>query len=171
MVLHTCFEADAHLTRMLQVVYISDVGAAHHSVFMGLAIPTAVLFFVCIYLDFHLRHIRRIPKRQRGRERAWAAVATFFAFSTMVFCILLTIFDAFNHDNLHWGFAVVFFISLIICGVASLVEIACESWALVIVLEAVSSVVWKNSGTGTMDLRGSSELHQGSVDLQCSSVM
>lgn len=60
------------------------------------------------------------------RERWWAAVSVLFAFFTMLFCILLTIFDAFHHDNLHWGFAVVFFISLIICGIAYLVEIGRE---------------------------------------------
>lgn len=106
------------------VVYISDVGAAHKAVFIALASTTAVLFFVTISLDFLLRHMKRIPKRLRRRERAWAVVSTFFAFFTMLFCILLTIFDAFNHDTLHWPFAATFFICLVLSGIANLVEIA-----------------------------------------------
>lgn len=53
--------------RLLQVVYISDVGAAHKAVFIALASTTAVLFFVTISLDFLLRHMKRIPKRLRRR--------------------------------------------------------------------------------------------------------
>ena len=38
--------------------------------------------------------------------------------------LLQTIFDAFNHSNLHWAFALAFFICLVISGIANLTEIA-----------------------------------------------
>ena len=37
-----------------------------------------------------------------------------FAFFTAIFVILLSVFDAFNHSNLHWPFALTFFICLVI---------------------------------------------------------
>ena len=61
------------------------------------------------------------------RERIWAFISSFFAFFTMLFCILLTIFDAFNHSSLHWPFAATFFICLVLSGIANLVEIACKA--------------------------------------------
>ena len=38
--------------------------------------------------------------------------------------MLQTIFDAFKHDNLHWAFALTFFVCLVISGIANLTEIA-----------------------------------------------
>lgn len=112
------------------VVYISDVGADNHTLFIVLGSLTAVFFFLSIYLDFQLRHAYRIPVRIKKYERAASGLSVIFAFICAVCCILLTIFDAFNHSHLHWGFSGVFFVALIISGVCNMVEIAGKAFLL-----------------------------------------
>ena len=87
------------------VVYISDVGADNHALFIVLGTLTALLFFASIFLDYRLRHTARIPARVRRIERVAAALSVIFAFICALGCILLTIFDAFRHQTLHWTFS------------------------------------------------------------------
>lgn len=105
------------------VVYISDVGAANHALFIVLGTLTAILFFASIYLDYRLRHTYRIPVRVRRYERAASALSVIFAFICALGCILLTIFDAFAHPTLHWTFSGIFFVALLLSGLFNMVEI------------------------------------------------
>ena len=57
------------------VVYISDVGADNHALFIVLGTLTAILFFSSIYLDYRLRHTYRIPVRVTRYERAASALS------------------------------------------------------------------------------------------------
>ena len=110
------------------VVYISDVGADNHALFIVLGTLTAVFFFVSIFLDYRLRHTERIPVRVRRYERASAAISVIFAFICAVACILLTIFDAFAHETLHWTFSGIFFIALLISGLFNMIELGGNSF-------------------------------------------
>ena len=105
------------------MVYISDVGADNHALFIVLGTLTAVFFFASIFLDYRLRHIERIPVRVRRYERASSAISVIFAFICALGCILLTIFDAFAHPTLHWTFSGIFFIALLISGLFNMVEL------------------------------------------------
>ena len=109
------------------VVYISDVGADNHTLFIVLGTLTAVFFFLSIYLDFQLRHKYRIPVRVKRSHRAASGLSVIFAFICAVGCILLTIFDAFNHSTLHWTFSGIFFVALLLSGLFNMVEIGGET--------------------------------------------
>ena len=109
------------------VVYISDVGADNHALFIVLGTLTAIFFFASIYLDYRLRHLHRIPVRVRRYERAASAISVIFAFICSLGCILLTIFDAFAHPTLHWTFSGIFFVALLISGLFNMIEIGGKS--------------------------------------------
>lgn len=119
------------------VVYISDVGADNHTLFIVLGTLTAVFFFVSIYLDFQLRHKYRIPVRVKRVERASSGLSVIFAFICAVACILLTIFDAFNHEVLHWTFSGIFFVALLLSGLFNMIEIGGDL-GLLLVLHATA---------------------------------
>jgi len=109
------------------VVYISDVGADNHALFIVLGTLTALLFFASIYLDYRLRHTYRIPTRVRRYERAASALSLIFAFVCALGCILLTIFDAFAHPTLHWTFSGIFFVALLLSGLFNMIELGGET--------------------------------------------
>ena len=115
------------------VVYISDVGADNHTLFIVLGTLTAVFFFLSIYLDFQLRHKHRIPVRVKRSHRAASGLSVIFAFICAVGCILLTIFDAFNHSTLHWTFSGIFFVALLLSGLFNMIEVGGEAVALSVV--------------------------------------
>ena len=108
------------------VVYISDVGGANHALFIVLGTLTAIFFFGSIFLDYRLRHTARIPARVRRIERVAAALSVIFAFICALGCILLTIFDTFHHQTLHWTFAGIFFVALLLSGLFNLIELGGE---------------------------------------------
>lgn len=113
------------------VVYISDVGGANHALFIVLGTLTAIFFFASIFLDYRLRHTARIPVRVRRIERVAAALSVIFAFICALGCILLTIFDTFNHSTLHWTFAIIFFVALLLSGLFNMIELGgeiCMQW-------------------------------------------
>ena len=105
------------------VVYISDVGADNHALFIVLGTLTAVFFFASIFLDYRLRHTARIPERVRRIERVSAALSVIFALICALGCILLTIFDAFRHQTLHWTFSGIFFVALLLSGLFNMIEL------------------------------------------------
>ncbi|DBA98357.1 TPA: hypothetical protein ACH3X3_012374 [Trebouxia sp. C0006] len=105
------------------VVYISDVGADNHALFIVLGTLTALFFFASIYLDYRLRHTYRIPTRVRRYERAASGLSLIFAFICALGCILLTIFDAFAHPTLHWTFSGIFFVALLLSGMFNMIEL------------------------------------------------
>ena len=108
------------------VVYISDVGGANHALFIVLGTLTAICFFGSIFLDYRLRHTARIPARVRRIERVAAALSVIFAFICALGCILLTIFDTFHHQTLHWTFAGIFFVALLLSGLFNMIELGGE---------------------------------------------
>lgn len=113
------------------VVYISDVGGDNHALFIVLGTLTAIFFFASIFLDYRLRHTARIPVRVRRIERISAALSVIFAFICAVGCILLTIFDTFHHSTLHWTFAIIFFVALLLSGLFNMIELGgetCMQW-------------------------------------------
>ena len=105
------------------IVYISDVGAANHTLFIVLASISAVLYFWSLWMDYRLRHSQRIASRMRRFESWMAGCAIIAAFISAVNLILLSVYDAFNHDTTHWTCAVIFFIALIVSGVFNMAEI------------------------------------------------
>ena len=108
------------------VVYISDVGAANHALFIVLGTLTALSFFGSIFLDYRLRHSARIPARVRTIERVSAALSVIFAFICALGCILLTVFDTFKHQTLHWTFSAIFFVALLLSGLFNMIELGGE---------------------------------------------
>ena len=109
------------------IVYISDVGAANHALFIVLGSIAAVLYFLSLWLDYRLRHSQRIASRLRRFESWMSSIAILAGFVSAVCLILLTIFDAFNHSSIHWPCAIVFFIALVISGIFNMAEIGGES--------------------------------------------
>ncbi|KAI8577928.1 hypothetical protein K450DRAFT_249913 [Umbelopsis ramanniana AG] len=99
------------------IVYISDVGAVHKTLFIVIGTVIGVLYVVTLVLDYVLRRRKLLrPMERRKSEKPLAIAAIFFGFIACLGLILLTIFDAFNHSTLHWTFALIFFVGLAISG-------------------------------------------------------
>lgn len=81
------------------IVYISDIGAVHKTLFIILSSILAVLYLVTkIILTIVNKFLYEIV----------------FGITTSSFLILLSVFDAFDHEQLHFIFAFLFFISTLL---------------------------------------------------------
>ncbi|PWN35363.1 uncharacterized protein FA14DRAFT_160543 [Meira miltonrushii] len=90
------------------VVFISDVGAAHHTYFIIFAVLSAVAYMATTLLERHLRHQRRIPGSVRKKQTVLDSFSVAFAIIGAIGLILLSIFDDVEYPRVHWSMTVVF---------------------------------------------------------------
>lgn len=108
------------------VVFISDVGAVHKKVFIGIAATTSGLYIMSLFAERWLRHIDRLPTDLRRREKIFDWVAIVFGIIGAAGLILCSIFDAFNYSYIHWPMALVFIVGTALSGIFQSAEI----WSL-----------------------------------------
>jgi len=108
------------------VVFISDVGAVHKKVFIGISCTTAGLYIMSLFAERWLRHIDRIPTDLRKREKVFDWMAIVFAIIGSLGLIFCSIFDAFNYSTVHWSMALIFVVFVALSGIFQSAEI----WSL-----------------------------------------
>ena len=98
------------------ILYISQIGAVYHILFIVGCVITATFFILTLIL-FMFTH--------RGHPRRWADVLTFIFGCISATClILLSIFDSEKYDALHWGFTIAFVLFGILSGLFNVVAIS-----------------------------------------------
>ncbi|KDN51337.1 hypothetical protein K437DRAFT_56073 [Tilletiaria anomala UBC 951] len=90
------------------IVFVSDIGAAHHAFFIGLSCTTAGLYILTVLIERQLRHSRRIPGSVRRRTTVFDVASVIFAIIGSLGLIFLSIFDAFDYSTVHWSMTVIF---------------------------------------------------------------
>lgn len=108
------------------VVYVSDVGADNHKLFIAITAVTAAFYILSLWAERWLRHLDRLPADVRRRERYldWAAII--FGTIAAIALLMLGIFDAFNHSTVHWSMTVIFVLGTAISAIFQSGEI----WSL-----------------------------------------
>lgn len=90
------------------VVFISDSGATHKTFFIIFCCLTAAFYILTTFAERHLRHQRRIPGSVRRKQTILDICSVVCAIIGSAALILLSIFDAFNHSNVHWSMTLIF---------------------------------------------------------------
>ncbi|ORX35398.1 Frag1/DRAM/Sfk1 family-domain-containing protein [Kockovaella imperatae] len=108
------------------VVFISDVGAAHHKLFIGICCTTAGLYVMSIIAERWLRHVDRLPADKRKRERVFDWMAIVFGAIGALGLVFLSIFDAFDYPKVHWSMTVVFVVFVALSAIFQSAEV----WSL-----------------------------------------
>lgn len=85
------------------IVFISDVGAAHHAFFIVISCLSAVFYMLTVLLERHLRHQRRIPGSTTVQQTNLDIASVVFAVIGALGLIFLSIFDAFDYPDVHWS--------------------------------------------------------------------
>lgn len=90
------------------VVFISDVGASHKTFFIIFCCLTAAFYMMTTLAERHLRHKGKIPGSIRKKQTYLDIASVVCAFIGSIALIMLSIFDAFNHSNVHWSMTLIF---------------------------------------------------------------
>ncbi|WWD18139.1 hypothetical protein CI109_102588 [Kwoniella shandongensis] len=108
------------------VVFISDVGATHQTLFICICVITAAFYVLTLFAERWLRHVDRLPTDLRKREKIFDWLAIFFGMAGAAGLILLSAMNAFDHSQVHWIGTVIF-----VGGVAlSAICQSAEIWSL-----------------------------------------
>lgn len=105
------------------IVFISDVGAAHQTWFIIFSSLSAASYFVTVVLERHLRHQRRIPGSLRKRQTVLDIFSLIFAGIGAIALVILSVFNDVDYSNVHWSMAVVFVVAVAISVLLQTVEI------------------------------------------------
>ncbi|KAL7416577.1 Frag1/DRAM/Sfk1 [Mrakia frigida] len=108
------------------IAFISDVGAFHQELFIGICSATAAFYLFSLLAERWLRHSNRLPGHgeTRGRrEVVFGLLAILFCIFGGVALILLARFDAVDYGNVHWVSTVIFIISVAISAVFQSLEV------------------------------------------------
>ncbi|KAE8212130.1 hypothetical protein CF327_g4201 [Tilletia walkeri] len=105
------------------VVFVSDVGAAHHTYFIILSSCTAAFYILTTLLERHLRHVRRIPGSVKQKQTHLDIASVVFAIFGAISLILLSVFDAFNYGRVHWSFALLFIATVAISVLLQTIQV------------------------------------------------
>lgn len=108
------------------VVFISDVGAAHQTVFICICVVTAGFYIMSLFAERWLRHVDRLPTDLRKREKVYDWIAIFFCIVGSAGLILLSAFNAFDHSTIHWCMTIVFIVGVALSAIFQSAEI----WSL-----------------------------------------
>nr|ODN93252.1 hypothetical protein L203_00523 [Cryptococcus depauperatus CBS 7841] len=108
------------------VVFISDVGAAHHTLFIVICSVVASFYTLSLLAERWLRHVKRLPINLRRRERVFSILTIFWGIIGSVGLVLLSVYDTFHHGRFHWSMTVVFVVSVAISAIFQ----SCEIWSL-----------------------------------------
>lgn len=90
------------------VVFISDVGASHKTFFIIFCCLTSAFYILTTLAERHLRHTRKIPGSVRKKQTILDICSVVCAVIGSAALILLSIFDAFHHSNVHWSMTLIF---------------------------------------------------------------
>lgn len=108
------------------VVFISDVGADHHKLFIGICASVAGLYILSLWAERWLRHVDRLPVEKRRREKVFDWLAIFWGTIGGLGLLFLGIFDAFDYSEVHWSMTVVFIVGVALSAIFQGAEI----WSL-----------------------------------------
>ncbi|KAH8084770.1 Frag1/DRAM/Sfk1 family-domain-containing protein [Filobasidium floriforme] len=105
------------------VVFVSDVGAANHTLFICITVLTAVFYVLSLWAERWLRHMDRLPEDVRKRERVLDWLAIFFGTIGGIALIMLGVFDTFDYSTVHWSMTVIFIVGVAISAIFQSAEI------------------------------------------------
>jgi uncharacterized membrane protein len=105
------------------IAYISDVGASElKPLFIAMSTVTVVVFDLGFIAERWLRHRGRLARNTSRNQKALSILAIIFSVVGGAGLILLTIFDALRHHNLHDTFLGVFIGGYVISAIFICVE-------------------------------------------------
>jgi len=108
------------------VVFISDVGATHQTLFIAICCVTAGFYILSLFAERWLRHVDRLEPDMRIREKIFDWLAILFGIAGSIGLILLSVFNAFTHETIHWSMTLVF----VVCVAISAIFQTAEVWSL-----------------------------------------
>ncbi|KAI5296110.1 hypothetical protein KEM52_005602 [Ascosphaera acerosa] len=121
MIGHWSEQGHPHLKSMNQgqhVAFISDVGAFQlKPLFITGSAVSASLFTSTFVIERWLRHARQLAPNTNRREKIFACISIFFALMGACGIIFLSIFDTWNHNNVHDAMLVLFIVGYILSAV------------------------------------------------------
>jgi len=90
------------------IVFLSDVGAAHQWLFILGCTLTAVFYVITLVLERWLRHVDRIPSGVRSREKVLDILTIICGTIGAIALIILSCFKDTVHPTVHWVCTVIF---------------------------------------------------------------
>ncbi|OCF32767.1 hypothetical protein I317_03728 [Kwoniella heveanensis CBS 569] len=108
------------------VVFISDVGATHQTLFIVICSCVAGFYILSLFAERWLRHVDRLPTDLRRREKVFDWLAIFFCVVGSAGLVLLSCFNAFDHSTVHWIMTLVFIVGVALSAIFQSAEI----WSL-----------------------------------------
>ncbi|WRT65918.1 uncharacterized protein IL334_002869 [Kwoniella shivajii] len=108
------------------VVFISDVGANHQTLFIFICAFVAGFYILSLFAERWLRHVDRLPTDLRKREKVYDWLAIVFCIIGSAGLVLLSCFNAFDHSTIHWTMTLVFIVGVALSAIFQSAEI----WSL-----------------------------------------
>ncbi|KAL7411454.1 Frag1/DRAM/Sfk1 family-domain-containing protein [Mrakia frigida] len=107
------------------IVFISNIGAIHQKLFIGICVVTAILYILALFAERWLRHSDRLPAHgsRNRREVIYDSLAILFCILGGIALILLSCFNCFDYSTVHWTCTVVFIICIALSAVFQSFEI------------------------------------------------
>ncbi|RSH92713.1 hypothetical protein EHS25_008159 [Saitozyma podzolica] len=99
------------------VVFISDVGAVHQTLFICFSAVTSAFYITALFAERWLRHVDRLPTDLRVREKVFDWLAIVFCIIGSAGLILCSCFNAFDHSTIHWSMALVFIVGVALSAI------------------------------------------------------
>ena len=101
-----------------RIAYISDIGAEGlKPLFITGACITTIFLDLSFASERWLRHTGRLAKNLGATEKVLSALSIIFAIAGTAGLILLSIFDALRHKNMHDGFLLLFIAGYVISAI------------------------------------------------------
>ncbi|KAK8865681.1 hypothetical protein IAR55_000826 [Kwoniella newhampshirensis] len=108
------------------VVFISDLGATHQTLFICICVVTAAFYVLSLFAERWLRHVDRLPTDLRTREKIFDWLAIFFGCVGAAGLILLSARNAFEFSQVHWIGTLIFVVGVALSAIFQSAEI----WSL-----------------------------------------
>ncbi|WVQ65159.1 uncharacterized protein L199_003332 [Kwoniella botswanensis] len=108
------------------VVFISDVGATHQTLFIVICACVAGFYILSLFAERWLRHVDRLPTDLRKREVIFDWLAIIFCVIGSAGLVLLSAFNAFDHSTIHWTMTLVFIVGVALSAIFQSAEV----WSL-----------------------------------------
>ncbi|KZZ87290.1 Frag1/DRAM/Sfk1 [Ascosphaera apis ARSEF 7405] len=106
------------MNRDQHIAFISDVGAfSLKPLFISMSAVSASMFTSVFVIERWMRHARQLAPNTNRREKIFACISIFFALMGACGIIFLTIFDTWNHNNVHDSMLVLFIVGYILSAV------------------------------------------------------
>ncbi|KAK4052807.1 hypothetical protein OIV83_002094 [Microbotryomycetes sp. JL201] len=105
------------------IVFISNVGAEHKTLFIAGNACTFAFWSITLITERWLHHLRRIPGSLNRHETNLDIASVVFGCLGGLALLLLAIFDANNYANVHWSMTAVFVVCIAICAILQTTEV------------------------------------------------